>query len=378
MKISPKVVSTIIVAALALLLAPQSKAKGADLEIFSVDAKITQVEGSRGAALAVLADGTLLLGGGERGDSLFQYQGGQIEEIGKISTQSERLRDSRFGPTDIAILTEREKSATLLISYPQLNQNKRCVRLVVFHYKFDRVNKKIEKRDRWFQGKPCVPISAVQHAAGRIEVINGKSAYLTTGDLGFSQIDDRKRRGWLGGVFKISKSKVLQISSGHRNPQGILLTDQGLYISEHGPRGGDELNLIKKGRDYGWPFVTYGQAYSLGDYIRPINPGTHKGFEEPLYQWTPSVAPTELVSLPTSERWKDYSGWIAMGTLAQQSLIFIEILSFKNNTSNTLDIRVGKVLNSYLGERIRDMDLTTNGELVATTDSGKILFISLK
>lgn len=378
MKSSPKVIAAIIVAALALFSAPQSKAKGADLEIFSVDAKITQVEGSRGAALAVLADGTLLLGGGERGDSLFQYQDGQIEEIGKISTQSERLRDSRFGPTDIAILTETEKRATLLISYPQLNQNKRCVRLVVFHYKFDRVNKKVEKRERWFQGKPCVPISAVQHAAGRIAVINGKSAYITTGDLGFPQIDDRKRRGWLGGVFKINKSKVLQISNGHRNPQGILLTDEGLYISEHGPRGGDELNLIKKGRDYGWPFVTYGQAYSLGDYIRPTNPGTHKGFEEPLFQWTPSVAPTELVALPTSNSWKDYSGWIAMGTLAQQSLIFIEILSFKNKTSNTFDIKVGKVINSYIGERIRDMDLATSGELVATTDSGKLLFISLK
>jgi glucose/arabinose dehydrogenase len=378
MKVSPKVIATIIVTALTLFSAPQSNAKTVDLEIFSIDAKITQVEGSRGAALAVLADGTLLLGGGERGDSLFQYQDGQIEEIGKISTQSERLRDSRFGPTDIAILTETEKRATLLISYPQLNQNKRCVRLVVFRYEFDRVNKKVEKRERWFQGKPCVPISAVQHAAGRIEVINGKSAYLTTGDLGFSQIDDRKRRGWLGGVFKINKSKVLQISNGHRNPQGILLTDEGLYISEHGPRGGDELNLIKKGRDYGWPFVTYGQAYSLGDYIRPTNPGTHKGFEEPLYQWTPSVAPTELLLLPTGERWKNYSGWIAMGTLAQQSLIFIEILNLKNKTSDAVDIKVGKVLNSYIGERIRDMDLTTNGELVATTDSGKLLFISLK
>ncbi|MDA2985393.1 MAG: PQQ-dependent sugar dehydrogenase [Actinomycetota bacterium] len=377
MKISPKVVSTIIVAALALLLAPQSNAKTVDLEIFSVDAKVTQVEGSRGAALAVLADGTLLLGGGERGDSLFQYQGGQIEVIGKISTQSERLRDSRFGPTDIAILNEREKSATLLISYPQLNQKRRCVRLVVFQYEFDRAAKTVEKGERWFQGKPCVPISAVQHAAGRIAVINGKSAYLTTGDLGFTQIDERKLRGRLGGVFKITKNKVLQISSGHRNPQGILLADKRLYISEHGPRGGDELNLIKRGRDYGWPFVTYGQAYSLGDYIRPTSPGTHKGFEEPIYQWTPSVAPTELLLLPTGERWKNYSGWIAMGTLAEQSLIFIEILNLKNKSSDEVDIKIGKVLNAFVGERIRDMDLTVNGELVATTDSGKLLFISL-
>lgn len=373
-----KLISTIIVGSLALFLAPQSNAEEIDLKILSVDAKVTQVEGSRGAALAVLADGTLLLGGGERGDSLFQYQGGQIEVIGKISTQSERLRDSRFGPTDIAILNERERSATLLISYPQLNQKRRCVRLVVFQYEFDRAAKTVEKGERWFQGKPCVPISAVQHAAGRIAIINGKSAYLTTGDLGFTQIDERKLRGRLGGVFKITKNKVLQISSGHRNPQGILLADKRLYISEHGPRGGDELNLIKRGRDYGWPFVTYGQAYSLGDYIRPTSPGTHKGFEEPIYQWTPSVAPTELLLLPTGERWKNYSGWIAMGTLAEQSLIFIEILNLKNKSSDEVDIKIGKVLNAFVGERIRDMDLTVNGELVATTDSGKLLFISLQ
>lgn len=372
-----KLISTIIVGSLALFLAPQSNAEEIDLKILSVDAKVTQVEGSRGAALAVLADGTLLLGGGERGDSLFQYQGSQIEVIGKISTQSERLRDSRFGPTDIAILNEREKSATLLISYPQLNQKRRCVRLVVFQYEFDRAAKTVEKGERWFQGKPCVPISAVQQAAGRIAVINGKSAYLTTGDLGFTQIDERKLRGRLGGVFKITKNKVLQISSGHRNPQGILLADKRLYISEHGPRGGDELNLIKRGRDYGWPFVTYGQAYSLGDYIRPTSPGTHKGFEEPIYQWTPSVAPTELLLLPTGERWKNYSGWIAMGTLAKQSLIFIEILNLKNKSSDEVDIKIGKVLNAFVGERIRDMDLTVNGELVATTDSGRLLFISL-
>lgn len=372
-----KLISTIIVGSLALFLAPQSNAEEIDLKILSVDARITQVEQSRGAALAVLTDGTLLLGGGERGDSLFQYEGGQIEVIGKISTQSERLRDSRFGPTDIAILRESEKSATLLISYPQLNQKRRCVRLVVFQYEFDRAAKTVEKGERWFQGKPCVPISAVQHAAGRIAVINGKSAYLTTGDLGFTQIDERKLRGRLGGVFKITKNKVLQISSGHRNPQGILLADKRLYISEHGPRGGDELNLIKRGRDYGWPFVTYGQAYSLGDYIRPTSPGTHKGFEEPIYQWTPSVAPTELLLLPTGERWKNYSGWIAMGTLAEQSLIFIEILNLKNKSSDEVDIKIGKVLNAFVGERIRDMDLTVNGELVATTDSGRLLFISL-
>jgi hypothetical protein len=109
---------------------PCASAAETELEIQSVNARQTQVEGSRGAALAVGSNGTLYLGGGERGDTLFAYQGGNISPLGTISTQGERLRDSRFGPTDVAILKETSAEVHLLISYPQLDAEKRCVRLV--------------------------------------------------------------------------------------------------------------------------------------------------------------------------------------------------------------------------------------------------------
>jgi glucose/arabinose dehydrogenase len=241
------------------------------------------------------------------------------------------------------------------------------VRLVVFRYEYSKKDASLQKRERWFQGKPCVAISAVQHAAGRIQVIDSTTAYLTTGDLGFPRINRPAARGWLGGVFEIKANSIKQISKGHRNPQGIVKIGNNVYISEHGPRGGDELNLIKKGKDYGWPFVTFGQAYSSGDYVKPTKPGTHAGYEKPLYSWVPSVAPTELVQLPSGPQWKAQQSQIVMGTLAEQALIFIELL-----TPN----KVGAVTSFDVGHRIRDLELMPDGTMVATTDDGKLLFIS--
>lgn len=339
-----------------------------NLRIKTVELPSVQVEGGRGAALAVMKDGTLLLGGGEKGDTLFQYRDGSLSSLGRLLLQSERNRDSRFGPTDIGILDENLTRAEILVSYPQLDKKRNCVRLVAFRYILNRNDLTIQKRERWFQGKPCAPVGAIQHAAGRIEVIDSKSAYITTGDFGFRRIDDIKARQWLGGVFLVTAKSIRQISSGHRNPQGIVLVGNDLYISEHGPRGGDELNLVKSGKDYGWPFVTYGAPYSPNDYIKPTRTGTHVGYEEPIYQWTPSVAPTELVLVPNRTEWKGFENYLVMGTLAAQSLIFIEL---KSNSS------VGKVIVENVGERIRDLEMMPEGQLVATTDGGALIFVSL-
>lgn len=350
-----------------VLALPIARSEELKLVIQSENIDETVVESSRGAALAVLSDGTLLLGGGNGGNLLYHYKNSQILLIGQLYDQSERIRDSRFGPTDVAVLKYRANSVDLLISYPQFNNSKKCVRLVVFRYSVNLERKSLVKQERWFRGKPCVPIVAVQHAAGRIEIINPKSAYLTTGDLGFSRINQVSARGYLGGVFKITKNRITQISKGHRNPQGIVTIGKNLYISEHGPRGGDELNLIEADKDYGWPFVTYGQPYTSGDYVIPSKTETHVGYQEPIYQWTPSVAPTELVQLPRNSIWGELAGQVVMGTLVAQSLVFIGL---QTPTS------VSQVRSYLVNERLRDLEVLPTGGLVATTDGGKLLFIT--
>ena len=332
--------------------------------------KVVGSNGERGAAIAKLSDSKFLLGGGRNGSNLYLYDLSTKSEqlIGQVISPNQRINDSRFAITDIAVLASDSKSASVLISYPIYNKTSKCVVVRLSAYEVALTEKPtLSKQKDWFTSKPCVPVSAVQHAAGRLEVIDKATAYLTIGDLGFKKIGSKSARGDLGSVFKVGASKVEKISSGHRNQQGIVLIGTDLYTSEHGPRGGDELNLIKKGIDYGWPSVTYGDRYSFFDYVKPNRPGTHEGFEKPLYYWVPSVAPTELIQLPTSSTWGSWSEQLVMGTLANQSLIFIQLLAKQ---------KVGAVVSVDVGQRIRDLEVTSTGSILATTDSGQLLLIT--
>jgi glucose/arabinose dehydrogenase len=241
------------------------------------------------------------------------------------------------------------------------------VEIAVDELVYDRKKQKATFVSNWFITKPCVPISAVQHTAGRFELIDKKSVYVTFGDLGYSLISDRAKRGDLGSIFKLTASSASKISQGHRNPQGIILYDKThLLAAEHGPRGGDELNLIKKGSDYGWPFVSYGQPYGGGDYVRPEKTGTHVGYPEPLTYWVPSIAPTELIQLP-KQGWGNWNGALVLGTLREEVLVFIKL-----NQS----LQVVEKLQVDVGHRVRDLEMLSNGSMVMSTDSGQLIAVS--
>jgi glucose/arabinose dehydrogenase len=342
-----------------------------DIQTMNASQAVTKdSKGQRGPALAVLKNGDLLLGGGAKGGTIFLGDGRErkLIELGNLIATVKRKNDSRFAITDIAILSENKKNIKALVSYPQLGANGNCVEVVVAEVSIDLGKKNLAKKSTWFTSKPCVPISAVQHASGRMEKINSTSAYLTIGDLGFTKIDETKTRQDLGSVFMITANSVKKISTGHRNAQGIVLfNNKTLMISEHGPRGGDEINVITQDKDYGWPFVTYGKAYSSGDYIKPKKPGTHEGFTKPIKYWVPSIAPTELVQLPNS--WGIWSGSLVMGTLKEESLVFMKV---DNNNKITSEKRI------KVNERIRDLDIDKTGSIVGTTDSGKIIVFKFK
>jgi glucose/arabinose dehydrogenase len=339
-----------------------------DLKTSFIDVKVARSLGGneRGPALGVLSNGALLLGGGDKGGSLFIWseKNPKLRLLGNFINANERIRDSRFAITDIAVLRESTNNLNVLISFPRLT-NRNCVEVVVDEVTVNLASANAKKVSRWFTSKPCVPVSAVQHAAGRMEVINSKSVYLTVGDLGYRKINSRNLRGDLGSVFKISKKKIEKISTGHRNQQGILLFDRNTLIaSEHGPRGGDEINVIERGVDYGWPFVTYGEPYTQGDYVIPRETGTHKGYQEPVKVWVPSIAPTELIQLPKNGFGK-YSGGIAMGTLREMALVFMTFENGKITSSEEVNI----------GARIRDLEVMPGQRIVASTDDGKLIFI---
>ena len=93
---------------------------------------------------------------------------------------------------------------------------------------------------------------------------------------------------------------------------------------------------------------------------------THVGYREPLMYWVPSIAPTGLVELPSSVKWGEWAGQLAMGTLAEKSLVLIAL-------DKNLAVVKSEII--YIGERMRDLDLDSSGKLVITTDSGKLLRI---
>ncbi len=368
----------LLASALVLALLPSAKATTAEKNSIDLDTKswsiqnsVTQGGNTRGPALALLSDDTVILGGGRSGGEVFIWKptSKNLIRTGSFIPSTRRMIDSRFAINDIAVLSESASSARLLISYPRLNASRSCVEIAVDELALDRNRERARFVAQWFVSKPCVPVSAVQHTAGRFEVIDKNSVYLTVGDLGFTRIGDRKKRGDLGSVFKLTARTAEKISQGHRNPQGIVLyNNDTLMVSEHGPRGGDELNIVKKGNDYGWPFVTYGQPYGAGDYVKPTKTGTHEGFVKPITYWVPSIAPTELVQLP-NQGWGDWNSALVLGTLREQVLVFIA-LNQKLEVTSTQQIDVG--------QRVRDLDVLSDGSLIMSTDAGNLITANKK
>ena len=367
---------TLLIAALLLsAIAPASAADFADNQISlsisskSISKSVTEGGNNRGPALALLKDDTILLGGGRSGGEILTWNKNKtaLRSLGNFIPSNRREIDSRFAINDIAVLSESPTSAKLLISYPRLSKNRTCVEIAIDEINYDRKLQRAKFVSNWFVTKPCVPISAVQHTAGRFAVIDKNTVYVTIGDLGFTEIDNRAKRGDLGSVFKLTSKSATRISQGHRNPQGILLFDQKtLLTAEHGPRGGDEINVIKEGNDYGWPFVSYGQPYGEGDYVRPAKTGTHTGYPEPIKYWAPSIAPTELVQLP-AQGWASWGRALVLGTLAEKVLVFMKM---NEKFEITEEVRLD------MNERIRDLEVLSTGELLATTDSGKLITVS--
>lgn len=363
----------VLATALVLLVAPPVSAyqfEDGSVELSfksrAIATSVTDSGNTRGPALAVMKDDTLLLGGGRAGGEIFTFNkdGKSLRKLGSFIPASRRVIDSRFAINDIAVLSESTNAAKLLISYPRLATGRSCVEIAVDELAYDRKRQRIKFASNWYVTKPCVPISAVQHTAGRFEVIDKNSVYVTFGDLGYSAIDERSKRGDLGSIFKLSAKSASRVSEGHRNPQGIVMYDKvHLLAAEHGPRGGDELNLIKQGSDYGWPFVSYGQPYGGGDYVRPGKTGTHAGYPEPLTYWVPSIAPTELVQLP-KQGWGNWNGAVVLGTLREEVLVFIKL-----NQS----LQVVEKIQVDVGHRVRDLEMLSNGSMVMSTDSGQLI-----
>ena len=157
-------------------------------------------------------------------------------------------------------------------------------------------------------------------------------------------------------------------SIGHRNPQGMAYDAENkrLWSIEHGPRGGDEINLIKPGANYGWPVISYGKEY-WGPVA--VGEGTHReGMDQPVKIYTPSIAPGSLLFY-SGEGLSSWKGNLISGALKLRHLNRIVL-------SQQGDVLKEERLLEDLDERIRALALSSEGWLYFSTDSGKVFRLS--
>jgi glucose/arabinose dehydrogenase len=223
------------------------------------------------------------------------------------------------------------------------------------------------------------------HFAGRMAFLPDNSLLVTSGD-GFDYREDAQRlNSLLGKTIRINDDGSLPknnpfvreitgspsnyvFSYGHRNHQGILYDPKRnmIFSNEHGPDGGDELNIIRKGLNYGWPVITYGLDY-IGSRISPFT--EYENMQQPILDWTPSIAPSGM-AVHYGEMFKALNGDFLVSALKFKEVRWVQMQGMKI---------VGQVsLFKELEQRIRDVRVHTDGSIYILTDSenGKILRIT--
>lgn len=209
-----------------------------------------------------------------------------------------------------------------------------------------------------------------QHYGARMLFMPDGSLLLTTGD-GFEHREDAQDpASQLGKVIRINEdgnavgtgddrlgrgSPVY--SYGHRNPQGLALDEKRgiVYLHEHGPRGGDEVNVLAAGNNYGWPAVTRGVDYS-GAYVSPFKEAP--GMENGIWVWTPSIAPSSMAWYEGS-RFSDWSGSLLVGALVDMEVRRLRVIDGV--------VTEEEALFSELETRIRDVRVF-DGSIYLLTD----------
>ncbi len=231
-----------------------------------------------------------------------------------------------------------------------------------------------------FRQQPSV--DSKNHYGSRLVFAPDGALFVTLGERYSGMEQAQSLDGHLGKVIRIDReggvpagnpyagrkdAKPEIWSYGHRNPQGAAMHPQTgrLWTHEHGPRGGDEINVAQPGRNYGWPVITYGTDYSG----LKIGKGEQQrvGMEQPLHYWVPSIAPSGM-AFYTADRFKAWQGNLFVGSLKFGQLVRLQLDGEKVKQEERYDIKA----------RVRDVRQGPDGYLYLVTDEneGRILRVA--
>ncbi len=214
---------------------------------------------------------------------------------------------------------------------------------------------------------------AGHHFGGRIVFDRKNFVYLTLGDRGdmprAQKLDDHA-----GSVIRLhddgrvpadnpftkrAGAKPEKFTLGNRNMQGAALHPQTgeLWTHEHGPQGGDEVNVMRSGRNYGWPVISYGVNYGIGTKIGEGN--AKAGMEQPLHVWVPSIAPSGM-AFYTGDKFPNWKGNLLVGALKDDMLVRLQLDGEKV-------MKEERLIKGVIG-RIRDVRVGPDGFVYLLTD----------
>ena len=266
--------------------------------------------------------------------SIFHYKDGEKTEIKGLP---EIYLRGQGGLMDLAFHPNFKENKWLYFSYASEYEGEKGGNTTIARAKL--IEDSLEDLEILYKGTPNS--TKGQHFGGRLEFDNEGYLYFAIGDRGNRNVNPQDLSLDGGKIYRINDDGSIPMdnpffdtpnarkaiySYGHRNPQGMFkhpLTGK-IWTNEHGPRGGDEINIIRKGKNYGWPKITYGINYS-GTTITKNK--SLPGMEQPLYYWLPSIAPScfEYISSDMYPNWK--------GSLLAGALVFkyVERIGLKDD-----------------------------------------------
>lgn len=321
-------------------------------------------------SLAFMPDGSMLVAAKDGAFHVITADG----EVGEAITEGVPEVDNRDqgGLLDVALAPDFETSNRIFFSYaePRDGGNGTTVASATLALNAEGGGA-LEDVSVIFRQEPTY--DGTMHFGSRLVFADDGSLFITVGERSEDEVRDQAQdlSSGLGKIFRVTQEgephpenpfiedeeALPEIwSYGHRNLQSAALDAEGrLWTVEHGPRGGDELNLPQAGLNYGWPEVTYGREYS-GD---EVGPGITQleGTEQPVYYWDPSFAPSGMARYEGGE-FPEWDGAFLIGGLVSTGLVIVHI----ENDLVAYEERVP------LDRRVRDVAVGPDGAVYAVTE----------